>query len=94
MVKNWRRDWDRFVLFCKQQQYFHKRFDLYPREEIFVAEAADILECRPSFIRRAIKKNKLHPRRIGKYFLINKRDLWIFFCLTGKWNGKKIILSA
>jgi len=94
MIKNRNEDWNRFLAFCKGQQYFRKRFDQICRSEIFTTEAAKILKCQPSLIRRAIEKKKLFARRIGRYFLINKSDLWVFFCIEGHWNGKMVVLSV
>jgi len=94
MVKNWRSGWDCFLAFCKRQQYFRKRFDQIRRPEVFTIEAARMLKCQPSLIRRAIEKKKLSARRIGRNFLIDKSALWVFFCTEGHWNGRRIILNV
>lgn len=94
MTKDHYKGWNRFLAYCKRQSYFRRRFDKIPRSEVFAVEAADILKCQPSLIRRAIGKKELSARHVGRYFLINKHDLWIFFCLAGHWNGKKITLKS
>ena len=62
----------------------HNRIEKISPPETTPALTAKILKCPVSLIRRAIKKGKLSARQVGKFYLISKNSLWVFYAVYYK----------
>lgn len=87
------RGWKSFLKWAARGVYISERIKKTGPSELTPALAAKALKCNAALIRRAIKKQKLNARRVGKFYLIDKGSLWGFYAVYYRRLGNRWVLQ-